>query len=102
MEKKTVYKCSNPKTFADHHLVDAIRPFFIASIIRVGSPLLMTGSNEAAVGTAKELSMRYIRHPHYIAKWRTGALRVNDDVKAAAGWKTYGAQRIVSRSNSAS
>lgn len=75
-------------------------PFFIASIIRVGSPLLMTGSNEAAV--TKESSMRYIRHPHYIAKWRTSALRVNGDVKAAAGWKTHETQRIVNRSNSAS
>lgn len=55
----------------------------------------MTGSNEAAV-TPKELSVRYIRHPHYIAKWRTSALRVNDDVKDAAGWKTHGAKRNVS------
>lgn len=82
--------------FAVHHLVDTIQPYFIASIIRVAPPLLMTGSNKAAV-TPKE----YIRHPHYISKWRSsGELRVNGDVKDAAGWKTHNAKRNVNRSNS--
>jgi len=42
LKKKYMYarECSNAETLADH-LVDAIQPFFIDSIIRVGFPLLI-------------------------------------------------------------